>query len=312
MRGTGRILLGLACSVAFAPPAGAITAEISCSGGTYGYYLSRGIVVTRYPGNNVRNVQLSFSADTSSFYGLKLTIHRGSFDGPMVGAPAIIYFSESASASTYIAQTFDFAGAPVTPGDNLAMTLEKIQGTGTLYTEGGSSFCPIGTAYVTGGTTPPLDTEVAGVDIGINQDDIVTDCVPSDTVLCMDDIPGDNRFQATVSFATSQNGGLSGDGQTIVTSNLGVNQGGLFWFFSQGNPEMLVKVLDGFALNGHIWVFYSAGTNVGFTLTVRDYVTTWHTTYTNPDIHAATPVQDTAAMPCFSAAQATPGLARQR
>ena len=46
------------------------------------------------------------------------------------------------------------------------------------------------------------------------------------------------------------------------------------------------------------WLFFSAGTNVGFTLTAVDTQTGAQRTYTNPDINAAVPVQDTAAFAC--------------
>ena len=38
----------------------------------------------------------------------------------------------------------------------------------------------------------------------------------------------------------------------------------LFWFFERGNPEVLVKVLDGCGLNGHRWVFASGATDLGY------------------------------------------------
>ena len=50
----------------------------------------------------------------------------------------------------------------------------------------------------------------------------------------------------------------------------------------QGNPEMLVKVLDGRPVNGHWWVFYAALTNVGFTLHVTDRMTGETMGYDNP------------------------------
>jgi hypothetical protein len=57
---------------------------------------------------------------------------------------------------------------------------------------------------------------------------------------------------------------------------------GWFWFFRQGNPEVLVKVLDGRPVNGHYWVFYAALSNVGFTLKVTDRDTDETRTYDNP------------------------------
>jgi len=125
-----------------------------------------------------------------------------------------------------------------------------------------------------------------------------SNCVPDSTTLCIDQIPGDGRFMIQVSYHTSQGGGLSGSGNAIALSSLGVNQGGLFWFFGATNPEMLIKIIDGCALNNRFWVFFAATTNVGFAVTVTDTVTGHQATYTNPDNHAAPPVQDTSALTC--------------
>jgi len=122
---------------------------------------------------------------------------------------------------------------------------------------------------------------------------------PSPTTMqCIDDVYGDARFQLTVHFHTRQGGGRSGNGQAISLSSLGVSHGGLFWFFSPGNPEMLVKVLNACFVAKKFWVFYSAGTNVAFTATVRDTETGVVRTYTNPDLTPAPPVQDTNAFDC--------------
>ncbi|HEV3459185.1 MAG TPA: trypsin-like peptidase domain-containing protein [Thermoanaerobaculia bacterium] len=123
-------------------------------------------------------------------------------------------------------------------------------------------------------------------------------CVPDATTLCIDRNPGDRRFKVKVSFATVQGGGLSGSGNAIPLSSLGLNEGGMFWFFAANNPEMLVKIIDGCGLNSHFWVFYAATTNVGFTLSVTDTVALNQQIYANQDQGAAVPVQDTAALPC--------------
>jgi hypothetical protein len=126
-----------------------------------------------------------------------------------------------------------------------------------------------------------------------------TPCVPSAATLCLDDQPGDKRFKVEVLYQTSQGGGLAGNGNAIPLSPLGVNRGGLFWFFSADNPEMLVKVLNACSTSTpSYWVFYSAGTNVGFSVTVTDSVTGRTKTYSNPDLTSAPPVTDTSALPC--------------
>ena len=45
-----------------------------------------------------------------------------------------------------------------------------------------------------------------------------------------------------------------------------------FWFFNPRNPEVIVKILDGTAINGHFWLFLSSMTTVEFTLHVRECV----------------------------------------
>ena len=122
-------------------------------------------------------------------------------------------------------------------------------------------------------------------------------CVPSSTVLCLDDVPGDRRFQVTATYHTAQAGGLSGNGHAVQLDPVGLRRGGLFWFFSPDNPEVLVKVLDGCAVNNHFWVYISAGTNVGFDVTVFDTNLFSATkTYTNPDLTPAPPIQDATAL----------------
>jgi hypothetical protein len=123
-------------------------------------------------------------------------------------------------------------------------------------------------------------------------------CIADSTTLCIDQNPGDRRFQVQAHYQTSQNGGLSGSGNAIPLSSLGVTEGGLFWFFGATNPEMLIKIIDGCSLGGHFWVFFAATTNVGFTVTVTDTSTGHQAVYHNKDLTAALPVQDTAALSC--------------
>src|SRR6266581_4444821 len=74
-------------------------------------------------------------------------------------------------------------------------------------------------------------------------------CASSATTLCIDDLSGDGRFEVKVHYQTTQGGGLSGDGHAVDLGSLGVAHGGLFWFFSADNPEMLIKVINACELN---------------------------------------------------------------
>jgi subtilisin family serine protease len=123
-------------------------------------------------------------------------------------------------------------------------------------------------------------------------------CVANATTLCIDDQFGDKRFKVQVVFQTSQGAGAAGNGQAISLSSLGVPHGGLLWFFSADNPELLIKVLPACPVNGSHWVFASAGTNVGLTITVTDTSTGAQKVYTNADLHAMIPIQDIGAFAC--------------
>ncbi len=123
-------------------------------------------------------------------------------------------------------------------------------------------------------------------------------CVPSATTLCIDGTPGDRRFQVEMTYATAEAGGRSGSGNAVPLASLGAAEGGLFWFFDAGNPEVLIKILNACPLSSSFWVFFAATTNVGFTLTVADTITGHHKSYSNADRQAAAPVQDTAALSC--------------
>ena len=79
-----------------------------------------------------------------------------------------------------------------------------------------------------------------------------------------------------------------------------MSQGGLFWFCTADNPEVLVKVLDACtpALGNRFWVFLTAGTDLGYSLTVTDTASGLQRTYANEDGAPALPVQDVDAFPC--------------
>jgi hypothetical protein len=70
---------------------------------------------------------------------------------------------------------------------------------------------------------------------------------------------------------------------------------GLFWFFGKDNWELMVKVLDGCARNGHHWVFAAATTDVEYSLKVTDTTTGQTVRYDNPQGRRSAAVTDTRA-----------------
>jgi len=261
-----------------------------------------GFYVNSYSGNNLSLVTLAYRASFAEKYGITLTAHRNTYDGPIVGTAQTAVVDLPAAGEVPV--SFDFHGAPLTPGDQIAFTqdIEILGSTGASVFYDGGTVCP--GVVQTQGSFPPLGGPVEGTagvtiteDVPPSGGPFPPTCVPSDTTLCIDDTPGDRRFEVKASYDTSLAGGLSGNAFAIPTAPLGVTRGGLFWFFAPDNPEMLVKVLNGCTFNNHYWVYVTAGTNVGFTVTVKD-TTLGHVakTYTNPDLTEAPPVQDTLAL----------------
>jgi len=290
------------------PPCGAAAAATTwdliagCGfAGTGGDEVSRGFYLSAYPGNNLSQVEMGYTASNghAGLWSVSLTAHRGGYDGPIIGTtqiatPDVPQISSGGEALVI----FDFGGAPVTPGDVIAFTqtAQELGATGgALDFDTGKGPCSNVTETV--GTNPPLDSfRRATVGVLVTEHKLNTPCVASDTVMCIDNFPGDQRFKATVSFHTTQAGGASGNGREIPLAPLGLDQGGMFWFFNPNNPEMLVKVIDGCTVNGRFWVFISAGTNVGYSITVTDTAFGATRTYTNNDLTPAVPVQDTSAL----------------
>jgi ELWxxDGT repeat protein len=54
---------------------------------------------------------------------------------------------------------------------------------------------------------------------------------------------------------------------------------GYFWLFAPDLPEVVIKVIDGQAVNGHFWVFLAGLTHVEHTVTVTDTLTGTRRTY---------------------------------
>jgi len=86
-------------------------------------------------------------------------------------------------------------------------------------------------------------------------------CLEDGKTLCL--LGG--RFRARVEWSDQHNGG-AGSGDAVPFAD----RTGFFTFFNPHNVELVVKVLDGMPVNGKIWVFYGALSDVEYTLTVED------------------------------------------
>ena len=113
-------------------------------------------------------------------------------------------------------------------------------------------------------------------------------CVPSAETLCLQD----SRYAVAAQWRKAD--GETGAG-TVV--HAGTNDSGLFTFFSRDNWEILVKVLDGCALNGHVWVYAASTTDVGYIIRVTDTATGLEKEYRNEPGVPASAITDAAAFP---------------
>ncbi|MET0621029.1 MAG: hypothetical protein ABW056_12165 [Thermoanaerobaculia bacterium] len=96
-------------------------------------------------------------------------------------------------------------------------------------------------------------------------------CAPSPTTLCLND----SRFEVEVSWRDSR--GRTGVGQAkSITADTGY-----FWFFSEANIELVIKVLDARSINQKYWVFFGALSAVEYDLTVTDTSSGRSKTYHN-------------------------------
>lgn len=73
---------------------------------------------------------------------------------------------------------------------------------------------------------------------------------------------------------------------------------GIGHFYDPANIEVVVKLIDGCAINGHIWLFAAGLTNQGVEILVRDLVTGAQRLYVNSVGAPFEPIQDTGSIDC--------------
>lgn len=110
-------------------------------------------------------------------------------------------------------------------------------------------------------------------------------CVADATSLCLNE----DRFRVAVHWQTEDE---SGEGKAVELTG----DTGYFWFFSENNVEVVIKILNGCAIGeGAYWVFVGGLTDVGVELEVEDVQAGETKTYVNEAGALFVPVTDTAA-----------------
>ena len=115
-------------------------------------------------------------------------------------------------------------------------------------------------------------------------------CRAGESFLCL----REGRFEVQVHWKNNAVAGDYGLGRSVPVEVS--DESGLFWFFDPSNIELVVKVLDGGAINGNYWVFFGALSDVEYWITVREVDGDGSRTYHNPQERICGQ-NDTAAFP---------------
>ncbi len=102
----------------------------------------------------------------------------------------------------------------------------------------------------------------------------------------------DSRYAVTVDWRKA--GSESGAGRA---SPEGTDDSALFTFFSRDNWEVLIKVLNGCSVNGHMWVYGASTTDLGYVIRVTDTATGAVKGYHNEPGLRAPAITDVTAFP---------------
>lgn len=139
-------------------------------------------------------------------------------------------------------------------------------------------------ALTAAATAAGTDAAAGGSTAG---DSAAETCVADAASLCLNE----DRFRVAVRWETEDR---SGDGRAVEITD----DTGYFWFFSEHNVEVVVKVLDGCAIgDGAYWVFVGGLTDVRVELEVEDMESGESKTYENEAGNLFAPVIDTSAFP---------------
>ena len=113
-------------------------------------------------------------------------------------------------------------------------------------------------------------------------------CVSDSETRCLQD----SRYAVVVDWFT-----VDGDRGRAPVVHAGTNRSGMFSFFEASNWEVLIKVLDGCAVNGHAWVYGASATTLGYSIRVADTVTGNEREYVNEPGSPASAITDAIAFP---------------
>ena len=115
-------------------------------------------------------------------------------------------------------------------------------------------------------------------------------CVADEQTRCL----RDSRYAVTADWWTAAEGADVSQGAVV---SVGTDDSGMFQFFGANNWEVLIKVLDGCSVNGHVWVFGASTTDLGYLVRVTDTSTGAVKEYRNEPGMPAPAITDVTAFP---------------
>ena len=125
---------------------------------------------------------------------------------------------------------------------------------------------------VDGGGDVALVFHDNGPDAGLRRSQLAMECVAADSVACIQN----DRFKVEAAWRA-----FNGDVGLATAEEL-TSETQTFWFFSQENIELVVKILDACDFTGSYWVFAAGATNVEIDLGVTDTELGKSMVYFNP------------------------------
>ncbi|MEO8432640.1 MAG: PKD domain-containing protein [Acidobacteriota bacterium] len=178
---------------------------------------------------------------------------------------------------------FDYSPANPTPGSAVSFT-DVSSGTASSWSwtfgdpaSGSSNVSSLAKPthhFLSPGTyTVKLTVSNSGGSSSMTRAVTVSSCGGGQTVLCLNG----GRFRVEADWRVPSQG-TSGKGTAVPLTG----DTGFFWFFTNNNVELVVKVVDGRAFNGKFWFFSGALSDVEYTIRVTDTTTGAVRTYFNP------------------------------
>jgi ELWxxDGT repeat protein len=229
-----------------------------------------------FQGNEGRGQAVSLTPDTGYFWFFNpanVEVVVKALDGQGVNGHHWVFYGALSTVEYTITVTDTQTGA----------ARRYVNPPGRLGSVGDTrAFGPLG-AHGSSSTLGPAAVEHAPI-VTAGTAAAIASCAPSMTRLCLQG----GRFAVEAHWKDFQ--GNEGEGQAVPLSG----DTGYFWFFSETNVEVVLKVLDGRELNDKFWVFYGALSSVEYTITVTDTATGKTRRYTNPSGRLAS-VADTSA-----------------